>query len=71
MKQAIDLAEKLTRFSECRSPRVIAEMNDYRFKIVKLQGEFVWRDHSGAEEVFLVVKREMQIGFRNGDSEHP
>lgn len=64
---AINLAEKLAKFSEHWSPRVIAEMNDYQFKLVKFQGEFVWHDHKDTDEVFLVIKGEMQIGFRDRD----
>lgn len=66
-KQAINLTDKLKKFSEQWSPRVIAEMNDYQFKLVKLQGEFVWHDHKDTDEVFFVVQGEMQIGFRDGD----
>jgi mannose-6-phosphate isomerase-like protein (cupin superfamily) len=64
---AINLADKLAKFSEQWSPRVIAEMNDYQFKLVKLQGEFVWHDHQDTDEVFLVIKGEMQVGFRDRD----
>jgi mannose-6-phosphate isomerase-like protein (cupin superfamily) len=64
-RDAINLAEKLARISEHWSPRVIAEMNDYQFKLVKLQGEFVWHDHKDTDEVFLVVNGEMEIGFRD------
>ena len=66
-RDAINLAAKLSMFSEHWSPRVVAEMNDYQFKIVKLQGEFVWHDHPDTDEVFLVLKGEMQIGFRDRD----
>jgi mannose-6-phosphate isomerase-like protein (cupin superfamily) len=66
-KRAINFAEKLSKFAEHWSPRVIAEMNEYQFKLVKLQGEFVWHDHKDTDEVFLVIKGEMQIGFRDGD----
>ena len=62
---AINLAEKLSRISEQWSPRVIAEMNDYQLKLVKLQGEFVWHDHKDTDEVFLVLAGEMEIGFRD------
>jgi len=62
---AINLTEKLARFSEHWSPRVIAEMNDYQFKLVKLQGEFVWHRHGDTDEVFLVLQGEMEIGFRD------
>lgn len=64
---AINLAEKLAKFSEHWSPRVVAEMNDYQFKLVKLQGEFVWHTHDDTDEVFLVVQGEMEIGFRDRD----
>jgi mannose-6-phosphate isomerase-like protein (cupin superfamily) len=65
--KAINLAEKLAKFSEHWSPRVVAEMNDYQFKLVKLQGEFVWHDHKDTDEVFLVIQGEMQVGFRDRD----
>ena len=42
-------------------------MNDYQFKLVKLQGEFVWHRHDDTDEVFLVVHGEMEIGFRDRD----
>lgn len=64
---AIDLAQKLALFSEHWSPRVVAEMNDYQFKLVKLQGEFVWHEHKDTDEVFFVIKGEMQVGFRDRD----
>jgi mannose-6-phosphate isomerase-like protein (cupin superfamily) len=65
--QVVNLIEKLQKFSEQWSPRVIAEMNDYQFKVVKLQGEFVWHEHPDTDEVFFVIQGEMQIGFRDRD----
>jgi mannose-6-phosphate isomerase-like protein (cupin superfamily) len=65
--EAVNLSDKLAKFSEHWSPRVIAEMNDYQFKLVKLQGEFVWHSHEHTDEVFLVVQGEMEIGFRDRD----
>jgi mannose-6-phosphate isomerase-like protein (cupin superfamily) len=62
----VNLREKLAKFSEHWSPRVIAEMNDYQFKLVKLEGEFVWHSHADTDEVFLVVDGEMGIEFRDG-----
>jgi mannose-6-phosphate isomerase-like protein (cupin superfamily) len=61
----VNLAEKLGKFAEHWSPRVVAEMNDYQFKVVKLLGEFVWHDHKDTDEVFLVLAGEMEIGFRD------
>src|SRR5436190_20184021 len=65
--EVINFAQKLSKFSEQWSPRVIAEMNDYQFKLVKLQGDFVWHDHKDTDEVFLVVDGEMTIEFRDGE----
>jgi len=62
---AINLAQKLATFSEHWSPRVVAEMNDYQFKVVKFQGEFVWHEHKDTDEVFFVLDGEMEIGFRD------
>jgi mannose-6-phosphate isomerase-like protein (cupin superfamily) len=61
----INLAEKLTKVSEHWSPRVIAEMNDYQFKLVKVQGEFVWHSHEATDETFIVLRGELEIGFRD------
>jgi len=62
---AINLQDKLARFSEHWSPRVIAEMNDYQFKLVKLQGEFVWHAHADTDEVFIVLQGAMTLEFRD------
>jgi len=53
---AINFKEKFTKFAEHWSPRVIAEMNDYQFKLVKVEGEFVWHDHPDTDEVFVVLE---------------
>lgn len=63
---AINLVEKFTRFSEQWAPKVIAEMNDYQFKIVRLQGDFIWHSHADTDEAFFVVEGEMRIDFRDG-----
>ncbi|MGZ9225031.1 MAG: cupin domain-containing protein [Anaerolineales bacterium] len=64
--QSINLQEKLTRFSGHWSPKIIARMNDYHFKVVKVQGEFVWHDHPETDEVFIVLKGQLEIQFREG-----
>ena len=63
---AINTAEKLARFSEHWSPKIIAQMNNYHFKLVKLQGEFVWHSHVDTDEVFMVIDGVMSIQFRDG-----
>jgi mannose-6-phosphate isomerase-like protein (cupin superfamily) len=65
MTTPVNLTGKLSAFSELWSPRVVAEMNDYQFKLVKLQGEFVWHTHHDTDETFLVLGGEMEIGFRD------
>ena len=64
-KHPINLREKLARFEEHWSPQTIATMNDYEFKVVKVQGEFTWHDHSETDEVFLVLEGEMDIQMRD------
>ncbi|GGH78580.1 cupin domain-containing protein [Pullulanibacillus pueri] len=67
LSQAINLNDKFSKFSEQWSPKVIAEMNDYQFKVVKIQGDFVWHDHKDTDEVFIVISGEMSIIFRDGE----
>ena len=63
----VDLHEKLSRFSDHWSPKVVARMNDYEVKVVKLQGEFTWHTHDDTDELFLVVDGELTIQLRDGD----
>ena len=63
---AINFREKFGKFNEQWSPRVIAEMNDYQFKLAKVQGEFVWHDHPDTDEVFFVIEGVLDIEFRDG-----
>ena len=65
-RSPINFAEKLAKFSEYWSPRVVAEMNDYQFKLVKVQGEFVWHTHDDTDETFVVLDGELEIAFRDG-----
>jgi mannose-6-phosphate isomerase-like protein (cupin superfamily) len=65
--QSINLGEKLSKVSEHWSPKIIAQMNDYHFKLVKFQGEFVWHDHQDTDEVFIVLGGEMTIHLRERD----
>ena len=68
MKTAINLSEKLSKFSEHWSPKIIARMNDCHFKLVKFKGEFVWHDHRDSDEAFIVLDGEMTVHFRDGDA---
>ena len=64
--KALNFEEKFSRFSKHWSPRVIAEMNDYQFKLVKVQGEFVWHEHPETDEAFIVINGVLDIEFRDG-----
>lgn len=64
-KDKINLAEKFLKFEETWSPKVIAEMNDYQFKLVRIKGEFTWHSHEQTDEVFMVVEGSMSIDFRD------
>lgn len=64
--EPINYDHKLKLFSDHWKPKVIAEMNDYQFKLAKIQGEFVWHDHRDTDEVFMVLSGEMMIEFRDG-----
>jgi mannose-6-phosphate isomerase-like protein (cupin superfamily) len=64
--EPINIEKKFGLFREQWQPKVIAEMNDYQFKIVKLQGDFVWHDHKDTDETFIVIEGRLRIDFRDG-----
>ena len=64
--EPINFSKKFSLFDEQWQPKVIAEMNDYQFKIVKLQGDFIWHDHKNTDETFIVLEGTLRIDFRNG-----
>ena len=66
MYKSINFEDKFSKFTELWTPKVIAEMNEYQFKLTKLQGEFVWHDHSDTDETFIVLNGSMSIEFRDG-----
>ncbi len=64
--RSINFAQKLDRLGEHWQPRVIAELNDYQFKVVKIEGDFVWHSHGDTDEAFVVLEGELRIDFRDG-----
>jgi mannose-6-phosphate isomerase-like protein (cupin superfamily) len=64
--EAINFREKFALFDEQWKPKVIAEMNDYQFKVVRLQGDFIWHDHRDTDETFIVLEGALRIDFRDG-----
>jgi mannose-6-phosphate isomerase-like protein (cupin superfamily) len=63
--EKVNIAEKLSRFSEQWSPRIVGELNGQQVKVVKLQGSFVWHQHEREDELFLVVKGVLRIELRD------
>ena len=60
----VNLREKLGRFSEHWSPRIVGELNGQHVKLVKVLGEFVWHHHEHEDELFLVLAGRLTIRFR-------
>ncbi|RQH09000.1 cupin domain-containing protein [Paraburkholderia dinghuensis] len=68
-RMTINLLDKIARIDAHWQPRVVAEMNDYQFKVVKLEGDFVWHRHADTDETFIVLQGELRIDFRDGSIE--
>jgi mannose-6-phosphate isomerase-like protein (cupin superfamily) len=64
--QAINFARKFARIAEPWQPRVVAEMNDYQFKLARLAGDFIWHRHRDTDETFIVLEGTLRIDFRDG-----
>jgi mannose-6-phosphate isomerase-like protein (cupin superfamily) len=64
--QSTNFAQKFRLFTEQWQPKVIAEMNEYQFKVVKLKGDFVWHHHQDTDETFIVIDGNLRIDFRDG-----
>ncbi|GAJ92477.1 cupin domain-containing protein [Agrobacterium sp. SHOUNA12C] len=65
-RQPINFQEKLGKLQGFWQPRVIAEMNDYQFKLVRIEGDFIWHDHPETDETFIVLEGQLRIDFRDG-----
>ena len=61
----VDINQKFDLFSEHWSPKLVASLNDYEVKLVKVQGEFVWHQHDDTDELFLVIAGELIIQLRD------
>ncbi|TDJ30712.1 MAG: cupin domain-containing protein [Gammaproteobacteria bacterium] len=65
--EPINFDQKFNAFSEQWKPKVIAEMNDYQFKVVKLKGDFIWHEHADTDETFIVIDGSLRIDFADGE----
>ncbi|MGO4808574.1 cupin domain-containing protein [Cupriavidus sp. 2MCAB6] len=64
--QSLNFAQKLGLIHEQWTPKVIAEMNDYQFKLVRIEGDFIWHSHADTDETFIVLEGQLRIDFRDG-----
>jgi mannose-6-phosphate isomerase-like protein (cupin superfamily) len=62
----INLLHKASLIEQQWSPRVIAKMNDYQFKVVRIEGEFIWHSHPETDEAFLVLEGTLRIDLPGG-----
>jgi mannose-6-phosphate isomerase-like protein (cupin superfamily) len=63
--EKVNLRDKLSRFQDYFSPKVIAELNGQQVKVAKLQGEFVWHHHDDEDELFLVLDGRLRMELRD------
>ena len=67
--QSINLLDKIALLDAHWQPRVVAEMNDYQFKVVKIAGEFLWHQHSDTDETFIVLDGQLRIDLRDASGD--
>ena len=67
MSDVVNLEDRFARFTDQWSPKVIARLNDYEMKAVRLEGEFVWHQHDDTDELFLVLDGQLTIQLRDRD----
>ena len=63
--EKVNIRQKLSRFHDYWSPRIVGELNGQQVKLVKFQGEFVWHHHENEDELFLVVRGRFRMDFRD------
>lgn len=65
----VNIKDKLSLFKEYWNPKIVGELNDHKVQVAKLKGEFVWHHHENEDELFLVIKGNLTIHFRDKDIE--
>ena len=63
--EKVNLAEKLSTFSDHFNPRIVGELNGQQVKLVKFRGEFIWHHHDNEDELFYVVKGSFDMHMRD------
>lgn len=65
MDNTINFKDKFSKFSDLWAPKIVAQMNDYHFKLAKVEGDFTWHDHKDTDEVFIVIEGSLRIDYRD------
>jgi mannose-6-phosphate isomerase-like protein (cupin superfamily) len=65
----VNLAQKLSLFTDHYSPKIVGEVNDAYVKLVKLKGDFMWHHHDHEDELFFVVKGALRMKVRENGGE--
>jgi len=68
-KPKINLKSKLELIKDYWSPKVVAELNDYQFKLAKIKDEFIWHQHNDTDEAFMVIEGNIEIELENSTVE--
>src|SRR5580698_5958835 len=61
----VNIAEKLSKFDDYWSPRIVGELNGQQVKLVKFKGEFIWHKHDLEDEMFYVLVGKLRMHFRD------
>ena len=64
--EKVNIEEKLSRINDYWNPRIIGELNGQQVKVTKLKGEFVWHKHDSEDEMFFIIKGELEMQLREG-----
>jgi mannose-6-phosphate isomerase-like protein (cupin superfamily) len=68
-KSKINLKSKLELIKDYWSPKVVAELNDYQFKLAKIKDEFIWHQHNDTDEAFMVIEGNIEIELEDSTVE--
>lgn len=63
--EKVNLAGKLSLFSDYYNPRIVGELNNQHVKLAKLKGEFIWHSHDKEDELFLVIRGKLKMELRD------
>ena len=66
MAEKINLIEKLSKFQEHWTPKIVADFNDCDVRVAQFTGPFMWHSHTETDEMFLVVSGKLVLEFRDG-----